>query len=495
MRIGLDVDGVLINQEKYQLKKGISFFKKQYIKEYYKNNKIKLKSKDIQVQDIVTGKDFYTNKDIDLTKPYITIDSNGYGIKDVFMCGVRDEEKFWYRYMAPYAFFAPFRKDASRIINQLHSEGHQIYPVTSRAKANEKNIIGLFQRAVLTLRLKLNKIPYEKITYCSYKDGLENPDKIKACIDNELDLMIEDKKSIAEAIEENTNTQTFLYSTRHNADIANKNILRFVNFSELYNGIRKHYEKEQFVTLSREEKEKLSKEDLQKYYKMYRDYHTKYVYDKEVAAFRAEKLKRSIRRLRFVFDRKVKHRVINSAKIPKEKGIIITTNHRDMLDIPLIMRVVGERPYNPMLKSEFLDTKVEGYFTERGCIFVKRNDKSIREQSRETAVKRVLSGHDVVICPEGTRNKTKNPLLDFDFGAVSIARNSGKPIYPCAIYHGPKRRVVNFGNPIHVPIDADLAEVNKQFFEETLRLLKECEMEEDCTNNHAKQLKHIKRVG
>ena len=34
MNIGLDIDGVLLNQEKFQLQKGIKFFKKQYIKKY-----------------------------------------------------------------------------------------------------------------------------------------------------------------------------------------------------------------------------------------------------------------------------------------------------------------------------------------------------------------------------------------------------------------------------------------------------------------------------
>jgi 1-acyl-sn-glycerol-3-phosphate acyltransferase len=479
MNIGLDIDGVLINQEKFQLQKGIKHFKKNYIKKYYKDYGIKLKKTNVQVLDSATGKQFNGNQ-VDLTKPYIEINSNGYGIADVFNCSENEEAKFWYKYMIPYALFASLRKDAARVIKQLYNEGNKIIPVTARAKANENTIIGKIQRGLVILRLKINRIPYDKIVYCSYKKGQELQDKVSACIDNKLELMIEDKKGNAEAIDQQTNTKTFLYATRNNADIKNKNILRFVNFGELYNGIKKEKEEEKFTLLHKEEKNLMTPEQRENYYKEYRNYHTKYIYDKGIIIKREENLKKLIKYGKYFFDKTVKYKIINEDKKPKEDGIIITTNHRDMLDIPLVISTIGIRPYHPMLKAEFLDTKAEGVLTDIGCFFVNKHDKSIREQARETATKMVLSGSNVIVCPEGTRNKTDKLLLNFDFGAVSIAQNSGKLIYPCAIYRTNDYRIINFGDSIKVGINDNLEEANQILFNKTIELLEECaRMEEE----------------
>ncbi len=478
MNIGLDIDGVLINQEKFQLEKGIKYFKKLYIKDYYEKHKVKLKYSDVEILDLVTGTQF--NKKEKLTsKHYIEINPNGYGICEIFNCSEKLQEKFWYKYMIPYALFMPFRKDASRIIQKLYDEGNKIFPITARAKANENNFIGKLQRSILVFKLKVNKIPYEKISYCSYKGEDELEDKANACVENKIDLMIEDKKSIAKRIEEKTTTQTFLFVTKNNADIESKNILRFVNFGELYSGIRKYQEEEQFTLLNREEKSKLTTLERENYYKAFRQFNTKYIYDKEIIDKRTKKQNNVIKYGKYLFDLFVKHNTINSERIPKESGIIITTNHRDMLDIPLLMRVIGPRGYHPILKSEFLDTKAESLLTDMNCLFVNRNDKSIREQTRITAAKLLLSGKNVIICPEGTRNKTDNPLLDFDYGAVSIAQNSGRKIYPCAIYRTHNYKTINFGSPIKVGAEDDLKELNETLYNKTLQLLEECRLAEE----------------
>lgn len=376
--------------------------------------------------------------------------------------------------MLKYALFAPFRKDSDRVAKLLKNEGNKLIAITARAKSDENNLIGAVQRFLVKIRFKMHGIKCNKFVFCSYKGQEELDDKVKACVSNDIDIMIEDKKGNAELIEKKTKAKSFLYATKNNADINNKNITRFVNFSEIYNGIKKYQETEKFNILHKEEKEKLSSFDKKNYYRAYREYQVKYVYDSEITKKRERKLIRAIKYGKFIFDRFVKHEVINMNQIPREDGVIITTNHRDMLDIPLVMRAIGPRPYHPILKSEFLDTKAEGILTNLGFIFVNRHDKSIREQSRETATKRVLTGSNVIICPEGTRNKTDKPLLNFDFGAVSIAQNSGKPIYPCAIYKLSNHKIVNFGNPIYVDINDELENKNELLYRTTISLLEEC---------------------
>ncbi|NLL44728.1 MAG: hypothetical protein GX247_03565 [Mollicutes bacterium] len=115
MNIGFDLDGVFFNQEKFQLKKGSKYFKSQYIKQYYKENGINLKKSDVQVFDVIRGKILDSAEKVDFTKPYLKINSNGYGIRQVFDCSEEEEEKFWYKHMLLYALFMPFRKDAVRV--------------------------------------------------------------------------------------------------------------------------------------------------------------------------------------------------------------------------------------------------------------------------------------------------------------------------------------------------------------------------------------------
>lgn len=404
----------------------------------------------------------------------LCINSHGYGIRDVFNCSHEDETAFWYRYMLPYALFAPFRKDAVRVIRQLHREGHRIIPVTARAKSNENTFIGKLQRGLVKLRLRLKRIPYQTIVFCSYESGREEKDKVEACIAHELDIIIEDKKSNALAIQEQTNTRSFLFATRNNADIGCGQLRRFVNFSELYNGIRVYQEAESFNLLPRTEKMRLTADERERYYRAFRTYQKKYTYDADTVYRRGKRMQRLIRFGSWPFDKLFKHTIMGAANVPKEGGLIFTTNHRKLLDMPLVIRSAGRRVYHPVIKADFLETAAEGVLTDLGCIFVDRNDKSSREHARLTAVQRLLQGNDIVICPEGTRNKTDKPLLDFDFGAVSIAQNAGRPIVPCAIYHLRGRSIVNIGEPFEVGIHDDLADANLLLFRNTSKLLAEC---------------------
>ena len=43
-------------------------------------------------------------------------------------------------------------------------------------------------------------------------------------------------------------------------------------------------------------------------------------------------------------------------------------------------------------------------------------------------------GISVWLYPEGTRNKTDDPLTDFNDGAFTVAINTGKPIAVCTIF-------------------------------------------------------------
>ena len=54
-------------------------------------------------------------------------------------------------------------------------------------------------------------------------------------------------------------------------------------------------------------------------------------------------------------------------------------------------------------------------------------------------MKRMLAiGLDMVIYPEGTRNRTTDPLKKFYDGAFRLSEDTGKPILPAILFHTKK---------------------------------------------------------
>ncbi len=471
--IAFDLDGVFYDQEGFQLKHGIKFFQKKYVEKHFKETGKKIKYKDVQVFDEVTNS-CYENKLFDPNKPYIKINSNGYNIKETFLCTADEQKEFWYKYMIPYGLTSKTRKDVKTVIGDFYDEDHKIVIITARAKADENSFIGSIQRSIVKLRLKIAGIPYDAIEFCPYANGTEAEAKITACQKHKVDIMIEDKKTNAIAIENKTSAKSFLYASRNNSSMEEKDVPRYISMLDLNTAIRKYLNNQTFKTLNRHDKEKLTNEEREKYYEDYRKYLKNTSYNKEAILERKYKLNKLIKRGSPLFDKIIKYETINTHRIPEDLGnTIITTNHTDLIDIPLVIRTLGPGAYHPMLKSDFLNTIAEGPLTEINSIWVKREDKSVREQARENAVKRMLHLETPIQCPEGTRNKTDRILLDFDYGAVSSAQISGGEVYPMAIKKIAGKKIVNCGSPIKVSIHDDLSIANEELRNQTIALLEE----------------------
>ncbi|MCL2401624.1 MAG: 1-acyl-sn-glycerol-3-phosphate acyltransferase [Oscillospiraceae bacterium] len=162
-----------------------------------------------------------------------------------------------------------------------------------------------------------------------------------------------------------------------------------------------------------------------------------------------------------------KYKIINKENLPKDDGFIIVLNHRDYWDLPLVISIMGsKRSVHPLVKVELekqLAGRVLGFM---GAVFVNRKDPEDRKLARLKLVGLVLNGSNVLICPEGTRNKTDALLLPFaGCGAVSIAQTTGRPIVPFAISrYGTKnrQRFIRICNPFYVGAEDDLDEANNR---------------------------------
>ena len=123
-------------------------------------------------------------------------------------------------------------------------------------------------------------------------------------------------------------------------------------------------------------------------------------------------------------------KVYGAENIPSDRGIIFVSNHRHAFD-PVVVMVYTSRMVHYLAK-ESLFRGLHGKMLESiGIIKVDRSKRNpLAVMSAETVLN---SGGAVGIFPEGTRNRTEEPLLKFKTGAVRMAQNTGALIVPCAI--------------------------------------------------------------
>jgi 1-acyl-sn-glycerol-3-phosphate acyltransferase len=126
----------------------------------------------------------------------------------------------------------------------------------------------------------------------------------------------------------------------------------------------------------------------------------------------------------------------------KNTAYIVTCNHNSMLDIPISC------PFIPganktIAKKSFVKIPLFGWFYRKGAVLVDRKNEISRRKSFEE-MKKVLSiGMHMSIYPEGTRNRTTEPLKKFYDGAFKLAVATNTAIIPAIILNTKKALPVN----------------------------------------------------
>ena len=126
----------------------------------------------------------------------------------------------------------------------------------------------------------------------------------------------------------------------------------------------------------------------------------------------------------------------------KGQAYVIVYNHNALLDVPL------SAPFVPggnktIAKASFAKVPIFGWFYKRGSVLVDRNDTQSRRKSYEAMRKVLRENLHICIYPEGTRNRTQQPLKPFYDGAFKLAVDAKKDVIPCVI----------FGTREAIPID------------------------------------------
>lgn len=142
-------------------------------------------------------------------------------------------------------------------------------------------------------------------------------------------------------------------------------------------------------------------------------------------------------------------KVTGLENIPKEGGIIFCGNHRSNHDAPLVF-IAQKRQLCFMAKDSLFSFKPFGWLLKKlGAFPIKRGAGDIGAVKK--AIEIVEADNALVMFPEGTRNRTPEPVLEFKNGAALIAKKGNALMVPVAIsgsYRWLSTMTVRFGSPI-----------------------------------------------
>ena len=195
MRIGIDIDGVLTDVERWQLDYGSKFYYERYQKEI--------------------------------------VNFEGYDTNQIFNVDDKLDEEFWREYFKEYSLNVEARKFANEVIDKLKQEGHQIYIITARGSflSHSADVMSIEENQQIVLNwLKNNHINYDKIIFSP-------EDKLDICKENNIDLMIEDKVDNINKISKII--PVICFHAGYNKDCENPNIIRCYSWYDIYSKINK----------------------------------------------------------------------------------------------------------------------------------------------------------------------------------------------------------------------------------------------------------------
>ena len=118
----------------------------------------------------------------------------------------------------------------------------------------------------------------------------------------------------------------------------------------------------------------------------------------------------------------------------KGETYVVVCNHNSFMDVPVTT------PFIPganktIAKKSMAKIPLFGWIYSRGAILVDRDSDESRRQSFEMMKQTLAEGLHMVIYPEGTRNRTKEPLKAFYDGAFKLANATNTNIIPTLLFN------------------------------------------------------------
>ena len=128
-------------------------------------------------------------------------------------------------------------------------------------------------------------------------------------------------------------------------------------------------------------------------------------------------------------------KIENKEKLPARGQYVVVSNHRSIIDPPIVEIAFRETEiFGPWIsKKELYNSFFFGLFVRHAGSVLLDRQKSQMSGFFADIKKAVNRGESIFIFPEGTRNKTDQPLTSFKEGTRVIALKNRLPILPIYI--------------------------------------------------------------
>jgi 1-acyl-sn-glycerol-3-phosphate acyltransferase len=123
----------------------------------------------------------------------------------------------------------------------------------------------------------------------------------------------------------------------------------------------------------------------------------------------------------------IRIKIYGSENKDLNKTYVIVANHNSQLDIPLAA-IVCKNTFRFLAKKELSKIPLLGWIISKLYVLVDRSKTANRSKSIEAMTYSLRENVSMFIFPEGTRNRTKEPLIHFHDGAFKLAVQSQTPI-------------------------------------------------------------------
>ncbi len=130
-------------------------------------------------------------------------------------------------------------------------------------------------------------------------------------------------------------------------------------------------------------------------------------------------------------------RINGKENFSKNENYVIVCNHSSLMDIPVTTPFMPQAN-KTIAKKNFARIPVFGWIYSWGSVLVDRESVESRKKSYELMKKVLQQKLDMLIFPEGSRNKTDKPLKSFYDGAFKLAIDTHKKIIPVVMFNTKK---------------------------------------------------------
>jgi 1-acyl-sn-glycerol-3-phosphate acyltransferase len=124
-----------------------------------------------------------------------------------------------------------------------------------------------------------------------------------------------------------------------------------------------------------------------------------------------------------------RYKISGTEHIDKEQTYIVICNHNNVADIPASAYAI-QVAAKPLVKKELLKIPLLGQLFAMAGVPVDRESDAGRKKSVQIMREELSKGVSLIIFPEGTRNRTDQPIKNFYDGAFSLSIETGIPILP-----------------------------------------------------------------